>query len=67
MWLVFIISCFVEISEINANSVDPDQTPRSAVSNLGLHGLPMPLLGEARLEWVRSYFFAWFFGESVKT
>ena len=26
-----------------ANSVDPDQTPRSAASDLGLHGLPMSI------------------------
>ena len=43
-WLVFILSCFVEISELNANSVDPDQTPRSAASDLGLHYLPVSLL-----------------------
>ena len=28
----------------NANSVDPDQTPRSTASDLGLHCLPMSLL-----------------------
>ena len=32
----FLLSCFVEISELNANSVDPDQTPRSAASDLDL-------------------------------
>ena len=26
---------------LSANSEDPDQTPRSAASNLGLHCLPM--------------------------
>ena len=31
----------MEISELNANSVDPDQTPRLAASDLGLHCLPM--------------------------
>ena len=31
-------------SELNANSVDPDQTLRSAASNLGLHCLPVSLL-----------------------
>ena len=25
------------------NSVDPDQTPRSAATDLGLHGLPKPV------------------------
>ena len=42
VWLVFLSSpCFVETSVLNANSVDPDQTPRSAASDLGLHCLPM--------------------------
>ena len=27
----------VEISALNVNSVDPDQTPRFAASDLGLH------------------------------
>ena len=34
---------------LNANSVDPDQTPRSAASDLGLHCLPMSLLRDAML------------------
>ena len=36
-----------------ANSEDPDQTPRSAASDLGLHYLPITLLGISRLQWVR--------------
>ena len=36
--------CSVEISEMNANIVDPDQMPRSTVSDLGLHNLPISLL-----------------------
>ena len=32
---------FTEIPVLNANSVDPDQTPGSAASDLGLHCLPM--------------------------
>ena len=40
------ISCFI------ANSVDPDQTPRSAASDLGLHCLPLSLLWDATLKWV---------------
>ena len=48
VWLVLIKSCPVEISELNANSVDPDQMPRSAASDLGLHCLPMSLLWDAR-------------------
>ena len=52
VWLVFIIvilSCFVELSELNSNSVDSDQTPRSAASGLGLNCLPVSLLWDARL------------------
>ena len=37
---------------INANSVDPDQTPHSAASDLGLHCLPMSHLWDARHKWV---------------
>ena len=42
-WLL-LLSFFVEIPVFNANSIDPDQTPRSAASDLGLHCLPMSLL-----------------------
>ena len=44
VWVVFIKPCFTEIPVFNANSVDPDQTPHSAASDLGLHCLPMSLL-----------------------
>ena len=44
----------MEISVINANSVDPDQTSRSAASDLGLHRLPMSLLWDARHKWVKT-------------
>ena len=33
---------YVEISELNANSVDPYQTPRSVASDLGLHFCQCP-------------------------
>ena len=46
---------FLEISELNANSVDPDQTPRSAASELGLYCSPMSLLWDARLKRVKPY------------
>ena len=56
VWFVYtcvLWPCFIEISVFNANSVDPDQTPRFAASDLGPHCLPMPyLLWEARLKWV---------------
>ena len=35
-----------------ANSEDPDQTPHSAASDLGLQCLPVTLLGVSRLQWV---------------
>ena len=41
------------MSEPNTNSVDPDQTPHSAASDLGLYCLPMSLLWDARLKWVK--------------
>ena len=44
---------FCRNSLLIANSVDPDQTPRSAASNLGLHCVPMSLLWDARLKWVK--------------
>ena len=39
LWL-----CFVEIRVLKAESVDPDQTPRSVASDLDLHCLRMSLL-----------------------
>ena len=47
------LSYFLEISELNANSVDPDQTLRSAASDLGLYCLPRSLLWDLRLKWVK--------------
>ena len=49
VWVVLLLPCFVEISKFNANSVDPDQTPRSVASDLGLHILPISLLWDAKL------------------
>ena len=50
IWLV--LSYFIEISELNSNNVDTDQTSRSVASNLGLYCLPMPLLYDARHKWI---------------
>ena len=36
-----------------ANSGDPDQTPRSAASDLGLHCLQVTRLGVSSLQWVK--------------
>ena len=41
---------------INANSVDPDQTPRSAVSDLGLHCLQMFHLWELGTNGLTAFF-----------
>ena len=41
------------MSKVNANSAEPDQTPRSAASDLGLHCLSMSLLWDARLKWIK--------------
>ena len=52
---------FIENSELNANSADPDQTPHSVASDLGLHCLPMSLLWDVRYNCVnaRPPFFEW--------
>ena len=44
---------FYRIFVFNLNSEDPDQTPRTAASDLGLHCLPMSLLWDARYNWVK--------------
>ena len=47
----FLPPSFIEIHLLNANSVDPDQTPRSVASDLGLYCLPKSLLWDARHKW----------------
>ena len=43
--LLFFIVCFIKKNPVfNANSVDPDRTPRSVASYLGLHNLSMSIL-----------------------
>ena len=44
VWFL-LLSCFVEISEFKANSVDPDQTPHSVASDLGLYCFQCPFMG----------------------
>ena len=41
------------MAKLFANSGDPDQTPCSVVSDLGLHCLPITLLRISRLQWVK--------------
>ena len=36
---------FIETPVFNANSVDPNQTPRLVTSDMGLHCLPMSFFG----------------------
>ena len=45
----------MEISK--ANSVDPDQTPHSADTDLGLQCSSKSLLWDARLKWVEAVAF----------
>ena len=40
------------MAKLFANSGDPDQMPHSVASDLGLHCLPITLLGVSRLQWV---------------
>ena len=41
------------MDKLFANSEDPDQTPQNAVSDLGLHCLPITLLGVSQLQRVK--------------
>ena len=41
---LLLLPCFIERPEFNANSVDIDQMPHSAASDLSQHCLPMSLL-----------------------
>ena len=51
------------MSSLDVHSVDPDQTPRSA---LGLHCLPLSLLWDARLKWVNfTSIYSTVFSESI--
>ena len=47
VWFVLLLSCFIKNPVLNVNSVDSDQTPRSAASDLGLHCLPTSRLWDA--------------------
>ena len=40
--------------ELFANSGDPDQTPHSSASDLGLHCLPVTHLGVSNFHWVNA-------------
>ena len=49
---ITIITMFFKIPVVNVNSVDSDQMPHSAASDLGVHCLPLTLFGASRLSWV---------------
>ena len=49
-----LLACFIEIPVLNADSVDPGQTPRSVAPDLGLHYLPMSLVWDGRHKWVNT-------------
>ena len=51
-YFFIIIVMFIEISQLNANSEDSDQTPHS---DLGLRCLPMSFLWDDRLIWVKPF------------
>ena len=46
--LYIMLPFIIEIPVLGANSVDPDQTPRSAVSDLSLHCLPVSFFLDTR-------------------
>ena len=54
-FIFLLLPCFTEIPVLNANNVDPDQTPRSAASEPCLHFLLMSLLWDTRHERVNSW------------
>ena len=41
MSVFLLLPCFIEVPVFNASSLNPDQTPRSAASDLSLHCLPL--------------------------
>ena len=43
VWLFLLLPWFIKNPEFNANSAEPDQLPRSAAFDLGIHCLPMSL------------------------
>ena len=54
LWSFLLQRCLIEIPVLKANSVDPDQTPRSAASDLGLHCLQrLHSWDFIRLKWVK--------------
>ena len=53
VWLLFIITMFIEIYVFNAHSVDPDQTPLLRRLIWVYTVCLCPFLWDARLKWVK--------------
>ena len=51
-WVVFFILVKFKLNFLQANNVDPDQTPHKAASDLDLHCLPLSHKKDAMLLWV---------------
>ena len=47
------------MAEAFANSEDLDQMPCSAASDLGLHSLPITLLGVSQIQWDKQPLTSW--------
>ena len=54
----------MEILVFDVNCVDPDQTPRSAASDLVLHCFSMSILWDARHIWVKLPYLLYVFGKT---
>ena len=54
------------MAKLFANSGDPDQTPHSAASDLGLHCLPITLLRVSRKQWAKEEYSRISFSSSLK-
>ena len=55
-----LLLCCIVVPFLNANSVDSDQMPHSAASDLGLHCLPISLLWDARHKWANLLYTTFF-------
>ena len=55
VWLVYIITIFYKKKSRISNSVDPDQTPHVAASDLGIHCSPMFPFKDAGHKWVKQF------------
>ena len=53
VWCTFLFLLYFWYKFLLSNSVDPDQTPHSAASDLCLHCLPRSPKRDARLIWVK--------------